>query len=237
MHETWPEDKTKLVKRVFNSVSDRYDLMNDLMSFSVHRLWKKFTVAISGVREGDYVLDIASGTGDLIPQWLKRVGSTGHVLMSDINETMLHRGRDRLIDLGLTQVQIMQADAQSLPFPDNTFHHLSTAFGLRNMTDQPAALQSMHRVLKQGGQLLVLEFSKPVLKIVQLLYDQYAKLLPKLGQWVAQDSASYQYLIDSIRKHPDQETLKRMILEAGFNRCRYYNLSAGIVALHQAWKF
>lgn len=237
MHETWPEDKTELVRRVFNSVSDRYDLMNDLMSFGVHRLWKKFTVAISGVRKGHCVLDVASGTGDLIPEWLKRVGSTGHVLMLDINETMLHHGRDRLIDSGLTHVQIMQADAQALPFPDSTFHCLSTAFGLRNMTNQQLALQSMYRVLKHGGQLLVLEFSKPVLKIVQLLYNQYAKLLPKLGQWVAQDPASYQYLIDSIRKHPNQETLKQMILEAGFNRCRYYNLSSGIVALHQAWKF
>lgn len=232
-------EKTAQVAAIFHSVAYRYDLMNDLMSFGVHRLWKKFTVALSQVRPGDHVLDVAGGTGDLTKAFAKRIGSQGKVLLSDINVSMLQRGRDRLIDAALIEnIQILQANAEALPFAEDTFDCLSIAFGLRNITHKLDAIQSMYSVLKPGGRLLILEFSKPVLAPLQALYDRYSfHFLPKLGQWIVQDAASYHYLIESIRRHPDQETLKTLILEAGFDQCEYYNLSGGIVALHRAWKF
>ena len=232
-------EKTAQVGAVFHSVAAKYDLMNDLMSLGLHRLWKKFTLELSQTRSGDKVLDVAGGTGDLTQLFAKRVGEEGKVTLLDINAAMLQIGRDRLIDAALIEnVFVIQANAEALPFDEDHFDCLSIAFGLRNVTDKLAALQSMYRVLKPGGRLLVLEFSKPILSPLRRLYDRYSfDLLPKLGEWIANDAASYQYLVESIRRHPDQESLKSLILDAGFDQCEYHNLSGGIVALHRAWKF
>ncbi len=232
-------EKTAQVGAIFHSVASKYDLMNDLMSLGMHRLWKKFTVELSQIRPGEKVLDVAGGTGDLTKLFAKRVGEKGKVTLLDINAAMLEIGRNRLIDAGLIEnIAVIQANAEELPFADDHFDGLSIGFGLRNVTDKKAALQSMYRVLKPGGRLFVLEFSKPMLSFLQTLYDRYSfDFLPKLGQWIANDRESYQYLVESIRRHPDQESLKSLILEVGFDQCEYHNLSAGIVALHRAWKF
>lgn len=232
------EDKVQRVAGVFHSVASKYDLMNDLMSMGIHRLWKRFTVDSSGVKRGSKVLDIAGGTGDLTLKFSKLVGSTGHVILADINASMLNVGRDRLTDQGIVDnIDYVQADAESLPFPDNSFDVISIAFGLRNVTDKDAALRSMYRVLKPGGKLLILEFSKPA-EWLAPVYDNYSfKLLPKIGKVVSDDEDSYRYLAESIRMHPDQETMKSMMSDAGFERCDYHNMSAGIVALHSGYKF
>lgn len=228
------DDKSRRVRDVFDSVADRYDLMNDLMSFGVHRLWKRFAVEQSGLREGQQALDVAAGTGDLARAYATQVGATGHVVMTDVNARMLERGRARLLDAGIAgNVSYVQADAEHLPFPDRTFDCVSIGFGLRNVTDKSAALASMGSVLKPGGRLLVLEFSQPTLPVVRSLYDLYSfSVLPRLGRLVVGDEASYRYLAESIRMHPDQEQMKAMMEEVGLERCRYYNLSGGIVALH-----
>lgn len=229
------QDKQPLVDKVFHSVASRYDLMNDLMSFGVHRLWKRLTVELSGVRKGYRVLDLAGGTGDLTAQFAKRVGETGEVTLADINASMLQEARRKLVDKGLVgNIRYEIADAQALPFPNHYFDVSVIAFGLRNVPDQLKALQSLRRTLKPGGQLLILEFSKPILEPLRLLYDLYSfQVIPKLGEWVAQDKASYQYLVESIRMHPDQDTLLKLMQAAGFEDCRYSNLSSGIVALHR----
>lgn len=232
-------EKANKVADVFNSVATHYDLMNDLMSFGVHRWWKNFTVSLSQVRTGQNILDLAGGTGDLASQFAARVGKQGHVYLVDINAAMLNTGRDRLINAGLLEnIRYIQADAEQLPFENNSFDCISIAFGLRNVTRKEAALQSMYRVLKPGGQLLILEFSRPIIPILKKMYDAYSfSLLPKLGEWVAGDADSYQYLAESIRMHPDQETLKTMALTAGFDQCKVHNLTGGIVAVHHAWKY
>jgi len=224
-------DKAKKVRGVFDAVADKYDLMNDLMSLGLHRMWKAYTVAVAQVREGDRVLDIAAGTGDLTRAFARRVGASGVVLHSDINEAMLRRGRDRLLDAGVLAPSLL-ADAQALPLPDASFDVVSVAFGLRNMTDKAKALTEMARVLKPGGRLLVLEFSKIAAPLAPA-YDWYSfKVLPRLGQWVAGDGASYRYLAESIRMHPDQESLKAMMKTAGFGHVDVHDLAAGVVALH-----
>ena len=229
--------KQGLVKGVFDSVASNYDLMNDVMSLGTHRLWKNYTIASSNVSKGDKVLDIAGGTGDLAIKFRKKVGDSGKVILSDINGSMLEEGRKNLINHGVIDVDFIQANAESLPFEDNTFDCVSIAFGLRNVTHKNIALKQMHRVLKKGGSLLVLEFSKVENETLEKIYDAYSfNLIPKLGQFFANDEDSYQYLAESIRKHPDQETLKTMALDAGFGFCEYHNLSGGIVALHKAIK-
>jgi len=230
--------KAGLVAGVFDSVAERYDLMNDLMSFGLHRLWKRFTVAQSGVRPGQAVLDVAGGTGDLAHGFAERVGDRGRVILVDINRAMLNVGRRRLADRGFVgNVVFVQADAEALPFGDDYFDCISIGFGLRNVTHMDRALVSMLRVLKPGGCLLVLEFSQPSLPLMTKVYDAYSfNVLPLLGRYVANDERSYRYLAESIRKHPDQETLKSMIEDAGFERVSYFNLSAGVVALHKAYK-
>jgi len=232
------EKKVEHVADVFHSVANKYDVMNDLMSMGIHRLWKRFTLHTSGVRRGAKVLDIAGGTGDLALKFSKMVGSTGQVVLADINASMLNVGRDRLTDEGTVgNIDYVQANAESLPFPDNSFDCITIAFGLRNVTDKDAALRSMYRVLKPGGQLLVLEFSKPA-EWLAPVYDLYSfKLLPKIGKIVSNDEDSYRYLAESIRMHPDQATLKQMMTDAGFERCDYHNMTAGIVALHSGYKF
>jgi len=231
------DQKQGLVKSVFDSVASNYDLMNDVMSLGTHRLWKNYTIASSNVSKGDKVLDIAGGTGDLAIKFRKKVGDSGKVILSDINGSMLEEGRKNLINHGVIDVDFIQANAESLPFEDNTFDCVSIAFGLRNVTHKNIALKQMHRVLKKGGSLLVLEFSKVENEMLEKIYDAYSfNLIPKLGQFFANDEDSYQYLAESIRKHPDQETLKTMALDAGFGFCEYHNLSGGIVALHKAIK-
>ena len=236
--EVETESKAAMVAGVFHSVAARYDLMNDLMSGGIHRIWKRFTIELSGVRKGNSVLDIAGGTGDLAARFADIVGPEGKVILADINESMLVVGRDKLIDTGkFGNIDCVQADAQDLPFPDGSFDCITIAFGLRNVTDKDAALRSMLRVLKPGGRLLVLEFSKPENELLSKAYDTYSfKILPVLGKVVANDSESYQYLAESIRMHPDQETLKDMMEDAGFNRCEYHNMTGGVVALHKGIK-
>ena len=231
-------EKAGRVHAVFDSVADRYDVMNDLMSLGVHRLWKRFALAVTGLRPGQRALDVAGGTGDLALGMLRQVGKDGRVVLSDINLSMLMRGRDRLTDAGIAgNVFCVAADAERLPFEDASFDCVTIGFGLRNVTDKPAALRSMHRVLKAGGQLLVLEFSSPVAPGLKPLYDTYSfNVLPLLGRFVAGDAASYRYLAESIRMHPDQETLLAMLRDAGFGESRYHNLSGGIVALHRGYK-
>jgi demethylmenaquinone methyltransferase/2-methoxy-6-polyprenyl-1,4-benzoquinol methylase len=232
--ETVPRDeKSQRVRNVFDSVASRYDLMNDLMSGGLHRLWKKFTIEQAAVRRGQSVLDLAGGTGDLARVFARQVGSAGQVVLADINAAMLQEGRRRLVDSGAAgNIWLAQVDAENLPFPDSSFDCVTIAFGLRNVTDTEAALRSMLRVLKPGGKLLVLEFSQPS-PTIKPAYDLYSfRVLPFLGELVAGDASSYRYLAESIRMHPDQETLLGMMREAGFERCRYYNLAAGIVALH-----
>lgn len=232
-------DKARLVGEVFDSVAGKYDLMNDVMSFGIHRLWKQFTIAQTGVRAGQQVLDIAGGTGDLAIELAQRVGMQGSVILADINGSMLGVGRERLADRGVAgNVEFVQANAERLPFADNSFDCITIAFGLRNVTNQAAALASMYRALKPGGRLLILEFSRPVVPALGKVYDLYSfKVLPLMGKLIANDEASYRYLAESIRKHPDQETLKAMMSTAGFERVDYHNLTGGIVALHKGFKF
>jgi demethylmenaquinone methyltransferase/2-methoxy-6-polyprenyl-1,4-benzoquinol methylase len=228
--------KAKKVAEVFDSVASKYDIMNDLMSGGLHRLWKVNTIRTAAPRQGMRVLDIAGGTGDLSKAFLKKVGPKGEVWLTDINESMLRVGRDRLIDQGFLP-KIALCDAEKLPFPDDYFDIVTVAFGLRNMTHKEKALAEMRRVIKPGGKVLVLEFSK-VNAALAPVYDWYSfQVLPRLGQWVAQDSKSYQYLAESIRMHPDQETLKQMMLNSGFDQASYTNFTAGVVALHQGTKF
>ncbi|HFE36815.1 MAG TPA: bifunctional demethylmenaquinone methyltransferase/2-methoxy-6-polyprenyl-1,4-benzoquinol methylase UbiE [Gammaproteobacteria bacterium] len=233
------EEKAQKVAEVFHSVANKYDVMNDLMSFGVHRIWKRITMEYVRPRPGQKMLDLAGGTGDLAAKIAPAVGKNGMVVLSDINSSMLDVGRDRLTDRGIIgNVEFVQANAQQLPFPDNYFDCITIAFGLRNVTHKDQALASMYRTLKPGGKVLVLEFSKPVLPGLDKVYDFYSfKVLPKMGQVVANDSDSYQYLAESIRKHPDQETLLGMMDDAGFDRCDYINMSGGIVALHRGYKF
>lgn len=232
-------EKAGKVRGVFDSVAENYDLMNDVMSVGVHRLWKKFTIGQARPRKGHKILDIAGGTGDLAIAFSKAVGKEGQVILSDINAAMLNVGRDRLIDKGIFEnVSYAQLNAECLPFADNSFDRITIAFGLRNVTDIDKALASMQRVLKPGGMCLVLEFSKPTAPGLKPLYDAYSfKLLPKMGEWIANDRESYQYLAESIRMHPDQETLKQKMLDAGFDDADYFNLSGGIVALHKGYKY
>jgi demethylmenaquinone methyltransferase/2-methoxy-6-polyprenyl-1,4-benzoquinol methylase len=228
-------DKAARVAGVFSSVAARYDQMNDLMSGGLHRVWKAFTVALAGVREGERVLDIAAGSGDLALEFAKRAGPGGEVWLTDINRAMLERGRDRLLDRGLP-LPVVQCDAQALPFPSDYFDCISVAFGLRNMTDKTAALAEMRRVLKPAGRLLVLEFSR-VWAPLSKVYDWYSfTVLPWLGRKVAGDESAYRYLAESIRMHPDQESLKGMLERAGLERVEYFNLSAGVAALHRGYK-
>lgn len=232
------DEKAGLVAGVFDSVAARYDLMNDLMSGGIHRLWKRATIEFSGVRPGHAVLDIAGGTGDLAARFSELVGREGKVVLADINESMLRVGRDRLIDRGVQgNLSFVQADAQALPFPDNHFDCITIAFGLRNVTDKDQALESMLRVLKPGGRLLILEFSKPRSALLSRVYDAYSfTMLPLMGRIIAGDSDSYRYLAESIRVHPDQETLKAMMEDAGFARVEYHDMTGGVVALHRGVK-
>ena len=231
--------KARRVRGVFDSVAPKYDLMNDLMSLGVHRLWKRHFVATSGVRGGDRVLDLAGGTGDIAILMARAVGKKGQVLLTDINAAMLNAGRDRLLDEGVTgNVDCVQVDAQAIPLPDRCVDLVTIAFGLRNVTDKPAALASMRRVLRPGGRLIVLEFSQPVAPGLKPLYDTYSfRVLPVLGRLVAGDDASYRYLAESIRRHPDQETLLGLMRDAGLEDCRYHNLAGGIVAVHRGYRY
>lgn len=231
-------EKAQRVRAVFDSVATRYDLMNDLMSFGIHRLWKRFAVELAGIRRGQKILDLASGTGDLAARFAGLVGPGGLVVMTDINAAMLNQGRIRMADAGLVgNVLYTQVNAERIPFPDHSFDCITIAFGLRNVTDKQQALNEMARVLRPGGRVLVLEFSHPQGKPLQSAYNLYSfKLLPKIGKVVANDEASYRYLAESIRMHPDQETLKEMMEQAGLERCDYHNLTGGIVAVHRGFK-
>ncbi|MGA8706296.1 MAG: bifunctional demethylmenaquinone methyltransferase/2-methoxy-6-polyprenyl-1,4-benzoquinol methylase UbiE [Steroidobacteraceae bacterium] len=231
-------DKARRVRGVFDSVADRYDLMNDLMSGGAHRLWKQFTLSLTGLKSGGRALDIAGGTGDLAAGLARQAGRTGLVVLADINARMLEHGRDRMIDRAMTSMLVyVQADAECLPFADESFDCITIGFGLRNVTDKPAALASMRRVLKTGGQLLVLEFSTPVIPVLSRLYDAYSfNVLPWLGRVVAGDADSYRYLAESIRRHPDQEALLGMMRSAGLESCRYHNLMGGVVAVHRGYR-
>lgn len=233
------DEKEKKVAEVFHSVAKNYDVMNDLMSLGIHHLWKRFTIELSHVRPGQTVLDLAGGSGDLTRLLCKKVGETGHVVLADINSAMLHVGRDRLLNEGLFKnINFVQGNAQYLPFQDNSFHCITIGFGLRNVTDKEEALRSMYRVCKPGGKVMVLEFSSPNLPGLKQVYDWYSfHILPKIGKIFAKDEESYQYLAESIRMHPNQEQLKKLIEQAGFEDCHYYNLSGGIVALHIAYKY
>jgi len=232
-------EKANRVAEVFHSVADKYDVMNDVMSFGVHRLWKRLTIDAAGAKQGSQVLDLAGGTGDLASKFARIVGKSGKVVLSDINASMLENGRKRLTDQGIAgNIEYVQANAECLPFADNTFDIITIAFGLRNVTNKDAALRSIFRVIKPGGRLLVLEFSKPVLPGLAPLYDQYSfKLLPMMGKLIANDADSYRYLAESIRMHPDQATLQGMMETAGFERVTYTNMTGGIVALHKGFKF
>jgi demethylmenaquinone methyltransferase / 2-methoxy-6-polyprenyl-1,4-benzoquinol methylase len=232
------KEKVRRVRGVFDSVADRYDLMNDLMSGGAHRLWKQFTLSLTGLKSGGRALDIAGGTGDLAAGLARQVGRTGLVVLADINARMLEHGRDRLIDRALTAAPVYaQADAERLPFADSSFDCVTIGFGLRNVTDKAAALASMRRVLKPGGQLMVLEFSTPVIPMLSRLYDAYSfNVLPWLGRVVAGDADSYRYLAESIRRHPDQQTLLDLMRTAGLEECRYHNLMGGVVALHRGYR-
>ncbi|NKF20706.1 bifunctional demethylmenaquinone methyltransferase/2-methoxy-6-polyprenyl-1,4-benzoquinol methylase UbiE [Solimonas marina] len=230
-------DKRRRVAGVFTSVAHKYDLMNDLMSMGVHRVWKRFAIDLAGVRAGEHVLDVAGGTGDLTREFAKAAGPKGLVILSDINAAMLAEGRKRLVDHGLLNVPIVQANAEMLPFAEGSFDCITIGFGLRNVTDKDAALRSMTRCLKPGGRLLVMEFSKPLNPLLGKAYDQYSfKLLPMMGRVVARDEDSYRYLAESIRMHPDQQTLKGMMEGAGLERVQVYNLSGGIVAVHRGFR-
>lgn len=231
-------EKQARVADVFTSVAKKYDIMNDLMSFGIHRLWKRYAISLSGVRAGQHVLDIAGGTGDLAKVFSREVGRNGHVVLSDINAAMLEVGRERLINAGCNNVDFVLANAETLaPFDDESFDLVTISFGLRNVTDKDAALRAMYRVLKPGGRLLILEFSKPVFEPLSKAYDLYSfTALPMMGKIIANDSESYQYLAESIRMHPDQQTLKQMMQQAGFENCDYHNLTAGIVAVHRGFK-
>ncbi|MBP2281400.1 demethylmenaquinone methyltransferase/2-methoxy-6-polyprenyl-1,4-benzoquinol methylase [Psychrobacter sp. PL19] len=231
-------EKQARVADVFTSVAKKYDIMNDLMSFGIHRLWKRYAISLSGVRAGQHVLDIAGGTGDLAKVFSREVGRNGKVVLSDINAAMLEVGRERLINAGCNNVDFVLANAETLaPFDDNSFDLLTISFGLRNVTDKEAALRAMYRVLKPGGRLLILEFSKPIFEPLSKAYDLYSfTALPIMGKLVANDSESYKYLAESIRMHPDQQTLKQMMTQAGFESCDYHNLTAGIVAVHRGFK-
>jgi demethylmenaquinone methyltransferase/2-methoxy-6-polyprenyl-1,4-benzoquinol methylase len=228
-------EKAKKVAGVFTSVASKYDVMNDLMSVGLHRLWKRFAIEISGVRAGQRVLDVAGGSADLSKLFLKKVGSSGQVVLTDINNAMLRVGRDRLLDAGIT-TPTTQCDAEHLPFPDNYFDCVSIAFGLRNVTHKDAALREMHRVIKPGGRVIVLEFSK-VAKPLEKIYDLYSfKLLPKMGELIAGDADSYRYLAESIRMHPGQDDLKQMMEDAGLEKVEYFNMTGGVVAVHRGYK-
>lgn len=233
-------EKQGRVGNVFDSVASNYDLMNDVMSFGIHHLWKKFTLELCGLKAGHCVLDLAGGTGDLAIKQAAMVGKSGQVYLADINAAMLQQGRDRVIDKGMVgRITPLQCNAEILPFADNTFDCITIAFGLRNVTDKIKALSSMRRILKPGGRLCVLEFSKPVCQPLEKAYDFYSfKILPQLGEWIARDRASYQYLAESIRMHPDQQALKSMMIDdAGFDEVGVYNMTGGIVALHRAFKY
>ncbi|MES9823863.1 MAG: bifunctional demethylmenaquinone methyltransferase/2-methoxy-6-polyprenyl-1,4-benzoquinol methylase UbiE [Candidatus Thiodiazotropha endolucinida] len=231
-------EKAGRVRQVFDSVANKYDLMNDLMSLGIHRLWKRQTIELSGVRKGHRVLDLAAGTGDLSARFSGLVGDDGLVVFSDINASMLQVGRERMEDQGrVGNLQYIQADAQHLPFPDNHFDCVTIGFGLRNVTDKQLALNAIFHSVKPGGRLLVLEFSKPTHRALEKVYDLYSfTLLPKIGKLVTDDEESYRYLAESIRMHPDQETLKGMMEHAGFERCDYFNLTGGVVAIHRGYK-
>ncbi len=232
-------EKTGRVGEVFQSVASQYDLMNDLMSFGIHRLWKRFTLGQANIRPGHHILDCAGGTGDMSLLFTKAAGSTGHVILSDINPAMLQIGADKLLDAGFfNQTSTLLANAESIPLPDESFDRICIAFGLRNVTHKEKALSEFKRCLQPGGKLLILEFSKPILPLLGQLYDRYSfSIIPKLGEWVCKDAASYQYLAESIRMHPDQNSLKNMMLEAGFDACTVYNLTGGIVALHVGYVY
>lgn len=236
--EVSPEEKTQKVRQVFESVADNYDIMNDLMSMGLHRLWKKFALHIAAVRANQKVLDLAGGTGDLAADLSKRVGNQGHVVLADINGSMLERGRERMIDRGLVRnLSYVQANAECLPFKDNSFDCITMAFGLRNVTYKEKCLASAYQKLKPAGKFLVLEFSKPH-ELLRTAYDKYSfTVLPWLGKTIAKDEASYRYLAESIRMHPDQETLKQMFSDAGFDQCRYVNMTGGVVAAHIGYKY
>ncbi|EPJ3804588.1 bifunctional demethylmenaquinone methyltransferase/2-methoxy-6-polyprenyl-1,4-benzoquinol methylase UbiE [Morganella morganii] len=232
-------EKAGMVANVFHSVAAKYDLMNDLMSFGIHRVWKRFTIDASGVRRGQRVLDLAGGTGDFTAKFSRMVGENGQVILADINDSMLKMGREKLRNHGVVgNVNYVQANAEELPFPDDYFNCIIISFGLRNVTDKDKALRSMFRVLKPGGRLLVLEFSKPVIEPLSKVYDAYSfHVLPRIGQAVVNDADSYRYLAESIRMHPDQETLKGMMENTGFEHVSYTNMTGGIVALHKGFKF
>jgi len=232
-------EKTKLVADIFNSVASKYDLMNDVMSFGLHRLWKRIVIQEANIRPAHHILDVASGTGDLAKAFARIIKDDGHLTVTDINENMLEIARNRLADAGLLKnITYLQADAQTLPFTDNQFDLVTIAFGLRNVTDKAKALHDMFRVLKPGGKLLILEFSQPKAKLINKVYDFYSfNIIPTLGEWIAQDKASYQYLVESIRMHPDQDTLKQMMQDAKFEDVTFQNLHSGIVALHKGYKY
>ena len=230
-------EKSQHVRHVFDSVADNYDLMNDMMSLGIHRLWKRYAVNMATLKPGERVLDLAGGTGDLTRLMAPIVGERGHITLADINAAMLNNGRSRLLDRGISgNVDFAQVDAEQLPFPDNSFDLVTMAFGLRNVTNKQRALDSLYRVIRPGGRLLVLEFSRPT-ALLKPAYDFYSfAILPKLGQFIARDESSYRYLAESIRMHPDQQTLQSMMEQAGLERCDYHNLSGGIVAIHRGYK-